>query len=668
MIRKENSISHQFQTLMKKSRSRSGSLLILVVVILAVAMILITSALTLTVAARSRYYNDAVSSQASLTAASVAKTIASAAEIGDLSEDDLKQLVTDTQGTNRVTVTKTTTGGALLVSPGLEGVEDASGNTKTSLTELKVEYGDKPTSFIITVTTYLDAGSATKESMKTVTVFLEKNIPAYPTGFGATLNIYGNSQIPNVYMGFNAPADAESNFVTFTGTLTQNNGTTQFGGDVIVTNKIAMNANRVYIGGNLVLLGSKASLRGDSGGYMVPQVSLASYFLDICDAAAPGSTFWNDGVTGIGKLIQSPPALPPDGYRFTPKGILLRNASMGFTANNSPINMFMPTNLLVNTIGSGNVLMDGASYSTAPYFTVTSASDAAMNSLVTKYTNASGVVQTSLSFIPPASRYDLMVLLGLSPTYAPSGGTPLTALTGLIDELKALQNASLITVKANGDATVNGITVTPTAPLTAAAYYIATDNSIGNPIVFDLTNNNIDLFIVGNLKLDFTNQKAALRFIRPAGSTHIGRIIFMEDYAKMILKASAGTNKWYAGITGTGDATRYVPDDGGGTPISDGVYAGNEPYVYVYGFNNRIEASSSTYLEGYYGLFGPSGSFYVEGSNNKLPLTYARFDVNEMNLFGGNPTEIAYCPGPGEGTNTAGAKINPFVISGYITN
>lgn len=626
-------------------------------------MVLIASALTITVASRDRYYNNALTGQASLTAASVAKTIASAAEIGDLKTADLDQLVALTQ-TNPLIVTKTSTlDGPASVSPGLEGVNGASDDDKTSLTNLKVEYSNPPTNtnFKITVNTFLDAGNKTGKSQQTVTIYLTANNPVYPTGFGATLNIFGATQIPNVYMCVDAPDDAKSNFVTFTGALTQNNGTTRFGGDVIVNNKISINANRMSIDGNLVLLGSTASLNGDWG-YMVPELSATSYFLDLCNSASPGSTFRNNA--GTNALIQSPPDLNQGGYRFTPAGILLQNASMNFVDNNHPVSMIMPSNNKVNTIGSsGKVLMDGNPITDAksqPYFSVTTASNATLNSLSAYYTSDSSVVQNSLKFVPPASRYDLLKLLDLEKIYAPDGVNPLTG-QDLLDKLKA-QQAVLIDIDNNGKIT----SADDPMPYKGPAYYInvsSQSDKLGDPIAFDLTNNNIDVFLIGSGTFNLNNQKAGIRFIRPNGSTHIGRIIFMVNNLDMFLKSSSGTYDKFAGITGAGmDENRY-------TKPAAAVADGAEPYVYIYGYDNDITADSSSFVEGYYGLYG-SGTFYLPAQNqNRVPIIYARFDVNQFASFSGSiGMPIPYCPAPGEGTNSTGANMNPFVISGYITS
>lgn len=648
-------INNTNNTVMKKYKGRSGGLLILVVLILAVAMVLITSALMMTVASRDRYYNNALTSQASLTAASVAKTIASAAEIGDLSKADLDQLVILTQN-NPVIVTKTTVAGTLSISPGLEGVKDNSGNTKTSYTDLLVEYSNiAKTNFKITVNTYLDAGSATNKSQQTVTIYLAVNNPVYPEGFGATLNVFGDTPIPNVNIGTNAPPNPKSNFVTFTGNVTENVGQTIFAGDVIITEQVKINANPMLVKGNLVLYGPNAGIFSSGSSQGLPTVSLTSYFLDLCESGTR-NTFWNEP-TDNGNYITTGPI-------FKPAGIIIDNTSMKLTTGNDSAKNFLPGNKIIYTLGSGSVTLNANPVDPSGYngqFTVQAlpAGNVALNSLVTKYTSDSGAVQKSLAFEPPADRAALMDLLGL-PEFKGVTGT-----AAIVNKLKLEKDAKWIVIQNPGTIKTynNDGTTSTSQTLTAPAYYLNTSISpdvIKGPITFDLTNNDIDLFLVGNGTTNMTNQQASIRFVRPLGSTHIGRIIFMEDDAMIDLNNSAGNVKDYPGITGAGDPSRYTKN---GELITDG----SEPYLYIYGYDNGIKANTSSFVEGYYGLFG-KGYFEVPGGNNKLTNTYARFTVYEMRMTSGNLVEIVYCPGPGEGSTSVAPNINPYVISGYITS
>lgn len=56
------------------SKSKRGSMLVLVLIIMVVGLVFIASALMITNVARTRYYEDAESSQARLTVASVAES------------------------------------------------------------------------------------------------------------------------------------------------------------------------------------------------------------------------------------------------------------------------------------------------------------------------------------------------------------------------------------------------------------------------------------------------------------------------------------------------------------------------------------------------------------------------------------------------------------------
>jgi len=619
---------HRKENISNKLRDRSGGLLIIVVIMLAVAMILITSALTITVAARNRYYDSALTSQANLTAASVAKTIAEAAKLGDFTTDELKALVTATETTPAVVTRKTISGGITLI-PGLEGTSDASGNSLTSYTDVTVEYTNiEETNFKITVNTYLDAGSSTDTAAETVSVYLEKNDPVYPAGFGAAVAINGSGQLPSITL-LPAPATAKSNFVIITGDdMIPNFGLASYSGDVIITGNVQL-ANVVSIAGDLVLYGPNAALSGEQTGGIMPAVSSTSNFLDLRNSANGGTTFISPRVNWCA---------------FTPARILVKNSDMNF-ANNS-IEGFKPGNGLVYTVGTGKVTLGGVEQSSSTNFTVT-ASDGSMDSLITKYSDATGLVQASLNYTPPSSRAALMTQLGLSVDYAGLSGA------ALIDKLKADQGAISVGLGSNG-------TTNMTMPFTEPAYYIdiSSSNQVKGPITFDCTNNSIDVFITGTGMMDFNSNDAGIRFIRPAGSGNIGRIIFMEDNAYFSIASSNGTLTGFPGISGAGmDADRYSKTAG---LITDG----SEPYVYVYGFNNDIEIKSNLYVEGYYGLFG-DGKFTINGGHS--PTFYSRFNVYQFDSTSGAGAPMPYVPAPGEGTNSSLTIINPYIISGYVT-
>lgn len=616
MLRKETFFSRRIKTILRKTRGRSGSLLLLVVIILAVSVILITSALTITVAARNRYYGSALSSQAGLTATSVAKTIAEAAESGDLTTADLDGLVALTT-INPVVVT-----GPKTVAPGLEGIKDATGNTKTSYTDAKFEYSDTyKKNFKITITTYLDAGSKTGQSQKMVTVYLKKNVPAITDGFVSIVAINGSGQLPSITVG--NPAGA-SNFITITGDATSpNNGNGTYNCDIVVTGKIYF-GNVTTVTGDFVLLGNKANIY-NTGGNRLPKVSGGSFLSLVKNSDTIGSVF--TGQT----------------YATGFNGTDLKGAAQ-IILNNSVMKLTDSTILGTNNYiaNNGKIVLQNGTATTKAFTTST-------NTIVDKYMNVNGKVQKSLNFTRPATRDAMMTMLGINKAY----GTSITG-ASLISALKTNESAVQITLDANG-------VTTQTMPLKGSAYIIDTSVStkIAQAITFDCTDNNVTLYITGNNTLNFSNNDGSIRFIRPTGSGNIGKIVFMENNASFDMGYSDYTLNKFPGITGAGqDPNRYSK-----TPAT--ITDGSEPYLYIYGYNNNITLNSPKFLEGYIGLYG-TGTFIIPGGLTAPPI-YARFNAYKLDINGGSAVPIPYCPAPGEGTNSVGS-LTPYIISGYITN
>lgn len=620
----------------KKLNGRSGSLLILVLVIMAVALILITSAMTITVAARRHYNEIAETDQSHLTAMSGAKLIGDAVEKGKITKAQLV-LLADSAAEYYLT-------GSNSIAPGMAGTSTSS----ASYTKASFGYSNAAHDYITaTVVTHIDnaavAGSGTDEK---ITLFMKLIQPVIPGGFDAALAINGSGILPSLVIGTNVASNYGSNFVTInapTGTYLSNNGSAIYGGDCIITSKVQF-GNEMTINGNMMLYGGAASIDGD-GTKKLPTLSATSHFLHLCEASFPGLTFWS--------------TFAQTSQTFTPVDIILKNASMNFLTSDNDVRYIRPQNNIVYTIG-GQVQINGTPVSAAvnawnpseTYFTVTpkpnDGTTAVLDALITKYTDPAGAVQKSLTFDVPQTRADLMDMLGMDKAYATT-----TPTSSIIAKLQSEYGAVAIPLS--------------TATYTGQAYIINISGSpnLGYPITFDLSNNDITLYVVGVGRMDFISKDPGLRFIRPAGSGNIGRIIFMEDSASFHLGNAAGTLINFPGITGAGkDYDRYSKGDDNGIQMTDL----SEPYVYIYGFNNKVDDQGNMYVEGYYGLFGHTGTFEIGNQNiNKVPTIYARFNVTNFVVTSGSLLPIPYCPAPGEDANNP--KNQPrYIASGFITN
>ena len=641
MNNKATGLFRSIKTAHNKSRGRRGSLLILVLVMLVVAMILITSALTITAAARNRYYTTSLSSQAGLTATSVAKTIGAAAKNGQLTSADLDALVG--LSTNPIVVTGVSNG-TLTMVPGLAGVMDSTGNTKTSYTDAMFEHSNAAhTNYKITVTTHLDAGSATEQSDSTVYVYLTPNVVTVPDGFGAAVAISGSGQLPSFNV-LSTPT-AKSNFVILTGdTLSRPNGQSVYSGDLIITGHVSI-GNSFTVNGNLVLYGANAGLNGtdNSLGTAMPTISTTSNFLDLRMSANGGTTYYADRDAAFSGAFQ-------------PAAILIKDSNMNFARD--VLDKLQPSNKKIFTVGTGKVTLNGTevgssgtSFTVNKLNTASTAEQTTMNSLITRYTDPNGLVQKALYYMEhsiPKSRTAMNTMLGINVNYGVSITGPALA--------TALQTAGAVPID------VNALTTGQT--YTGSSYYIDTSLSptLMKVLTFNCTANDIDLFIIGTSTLSFGyNNDGAIRFTRSAGSKGIGRIIFLENNAKIDYGYGSGgsiAESGFAGITGAGTPDRYTR-----TPalITDG----SEPYLYIYGYDNNIIVSSIKFLEGYIGLFG-TGTVEIKTGKKEMPF-YARFNVFRIDDQAGSGTELSYCPAPGEGTTITGSAGDLYTV-GYITN
>ena len=626
-------------TKINKTRGRKGSLLILVMVIMAVALILITSAMTITVAARSHYNKAAVMDQSHLTAMSGAKLIGDAVQKGTITTAQLELMASS------VPPTKYYLTGSSSVAPGLAGTSSSS----ASYTMAEFGYSNATKDYItVKVTTHIDntavTGSATDES---ATLFLKYTPVVIPDGFGAAVAISGSGQLPSIHA--KTTSTAKSSFVIVSGpTLTANNGSAEYEGDLIITGNTAL-GNIVKVDGNVVLYGPNAGLNGSgtnsSGtwvGSNMPTVKSTSYFLDLRMTANGGQTYYTGNRTQ--SLSET----------FSPAAILIKDSNMNFGDGNI-FNSIKPASSKIFTVGTGKVTLSGSTVTSSSGNFVVQALTAAstadqtkMNSLITYYTDPSGLVQTALNYVKPATRAAMNTKLGIDPSYGVSK-------TG-----SALKTA----LDAAGVVPINVNSLTSSQTYTGSAYYIDTSSnpSLMQALTFNCSTNDINLYIIGTKPLSLGyNNSGSIRFTRSAGSTGIGKIIFLEDTASIDFGSSDGSGG-YPGITGAGTPDRYTK-----TPAAM-ITDGSEPYLYIYGFNNTININTPKYLEAYVGLFGQdpiSGGTVTIGSGCSV-YTYARFNVYKLVAGGGDGTGLVYCPAPGENDSTT--NKNKYQISGYITN
>lgn len=672
MAHKETFISRQFKTLSKKSRSRSGSLLLLVVIILAVSLILITSALSLTLSARSRYYGNALSSQAKLTATSVAKTIGSAVLAGDITDAELQGLA-DANGkvgsvvpiTVAASATKDADGStSTAIAPGLKGVAGTSYTTAT------ISYYPNSTAMTyirVKATTYLDTGTSTDQAVDSVSVFFKKVVTADADAFSTMCTVGGGaaSNVARIFVGdttgYPASLTPSSNYAVFQSPIVMTSSDSYMYSDVVFTDQATFDACPKFFG-NLIFSGDTASISTDSKNIYAENSKGAGNMLVLGDSmlhlfTAPGTKVAQPLNNGLGGS-------------YVKGSMYLLNADVSVTAGAGTVidtsnGVIADTNsnlLYTNDYALGGTAYradDSASVSIgtpSPAYLVNAAIvNATLQALADKYTSTSVKATINRKIRTSDQAY---TLVGLDKTKT---GAQIAAAAGALRLSTLIPNAL--------------ITDTTISAALSSAYYVDTtagDTNLGytdgyssyshnySSITVDLSSGPVTIFIIGT-NGTFTIDNGLIRFVN-GSNTNIGRIILLDGTDLMINSSDNGT-PFDSGIVGTNHV--------GAVTARTTYQYGSTPYVYIYGMgNNVISVGQKATLEGYIGLYGSGGTIKLVNS----PYFYGRLEVSEITAQQGD-NYLNYCPAPSEksltnptgGSGGGGSGTSSYVITGYIT-
>ncbi len=655
-------------------RSRSGSMLLLVLIIFAVGLILITSAMAITVSSRNRYYSASLDSQAGLTANSVAKTIANAIVAGDITDTQLEALTNsgktvDITAATAATAAAGSAAGSNAIAPGLAGTSGS--NTKATFSY----YPDAATKTYILITVKTQLATASDNQSQTVSVLLKKK-PVIPnTQFGSLITVGGGStnDLMQMYVGANALGTNTTNYVVAHGSVMAASGGGQyFYSDMLFTDQLAASAGTTFYG-NLIFYGNNASISTVTAGNGVHTVGGNILFLG--DNASAASVFTDSsnnptsvsGALGAGVYAEAKSGV--GGGIYFKNNTLLSSAntdsaikaSVAMVVDNSSVvnfthNYYTPSTAILRASASSTATYVPATTTTSYPYTAANESAAivvTLRDLALKY--SSSKVAAAVNRTIPSTTAAAFTEIGI----AQQTGAQIVA------------NASAVQISGSDLTTIG------TKTFTGSAYYI--DTSLPSTVSptsgsewmgsvtlnFDCTSTDITLYVIGGGTLQ-TGQ-GLIEFTRSSG-THIGRIILLDGSDILLNQNNYNTRNdtgiigSYHTATGVGTCTTYVSFTTDGSGNVTNTYP---PFLYIYGTgNNTVNACQYSTLEGFIGLYGPSGT--VTLSNQ--PYFYGRLEATYVTYGGGTPAKVPYCPAPGDGSSGGTGSPSSYEIKGYINS
>ncbi len=667
-----------------KKKDRSGGMLLLVVIIMAIALILITSALTITAAARNRYYNSALTDQATITASSVAKTIGAAVANGDINVSEIEALANATNAdgsvgsTISVTSASDTTAAAgstydkaKAVAPGLYA------DTQKSYTTVVIKKSTSSTGkplIQIQVTTGLDVDKGATSKAQTESVYLEKITSGPPAGAFASLFMLGtplsNNNLCNVKIGaLPAGKTAESNYIVLNGNIGVSNsgsGGQEIQSDVIFTGQLTTGAGNTYTK-NVVFYGNKASIKAD---------------VDKGDAInTPGMILFLGGDTGKQNAFTADPATAairtsPSGSLVGQAGIYFYNTLVKYGCDSNWMNSangiygdvgtrFEYTSTKLADPNNNKVYLSAAADLNSYYMNDTTKlfkdmntpGNYTSNTYITAMKTEANRIKTNMAAVitrtfpnptDPASTFyeDYGIKYKTEAEIKAASATQLdTELTGASgvykDPVYYINVSSTNHVGDNYSATRDTSFPTNTESQTV--------------LKFDLTSNDITIYIFGNSGngCDFYFGSGVFYFVN--GGAHTGRIVLMPGVNLVLNKNDTARDNGIIGTVHT--ITKAVPQES---------YCNTDalpkPFLYIYGIdNNEIYANIASTIEGYIGLYGANGKFTFANG----PKFYGRLEVTNINPTNSSSMVIKYCPSPTESGSGGGSTTSTYVISGY---
>lgn len=628
-------ISRNIETMNKRRMGRrSGGMLVLVLIIMAVGVILITSAMSITVAARDRFYDDAMTGQGRLTATAAVKTIVNAVETQEILDSELEILAANNAVVNVTSASgsQKTAGAANdnSVSPGLATSTYATFSyypDAASKTYIKIEVATSINVF----------GEATPDT-EYVACYLEKkpDVPAVE-GFTGMLNLGGEgvaNTFNNFYVGDPTGYTADqvtSNYVVVNGTITAGTGSTKYYSDVVFTGLLKSGGGNEYLG-NIVFWGDDAGIASSGGcGAQTSEHILwigetpggASVFRDSSGNAATGSSFAGGIIGDKGQYFENTVA-KKDGW-----GQFVTGEDF--------------------FIGSNATFFDYTNWFSTPY-----TGGAVMNLDGTvKYSPESVDLDASIVASSPNASYDSSSIKAAVQKY-----TDPDIVAQIQHSLPSTAEAkTLVAYSSSADITTNTTqlsNLSTSATYTGTSYYInaSATNLVSGDLEFDLTNNDITVYVIGSGSTltvgQLSSGKGSITFTN--GGSHWGRIVLLENVNLILEKNNYST--WMGIISTTHSSGVKTTGD-----------AGTKPKLYIIGFGgNTITARQYAILDAYVGLYGTDGTFIADNG----PKFYGRIETTNISS-NSSFLYLDYCPAPFEDEGSAAQEplVSQYMVNSY---
>lgn len=644
-----------------KLHSRSGSLLILVLVIMGVAMILITSALSITMAARKHYYDNALTSQSNLTATSVAKTLGAAVASGDITTAELETLAAAGKSvkipvTSSAATINASSSGNNSVAPGLSGQTTGTSTSKTTAAFSYYPDSTSKTYIKLTVTTELRAAASTNVERNAVSVLFKKDVSSGNAGAFAneiTLGVSGSgvvNNLPQILIGSGPPASGASNYVVAHGDLAlAGSGGNIYTADMIVTDHVTFGASTT-LKGNLILAGDGAAINNDGSG----SFTVNNYML-VLGTTSTSSMFFPGNLTGGGSWSVL-------------KAIYVTNKTMINEANWGNLE---PTQ---GIIGGANSTVN-YSWASSKSYKVAPTSSVTINSVAQSTTTDAAVLAVAAAAKAEADKYTAVLTNNVTRTVLTSAEAFAEGYSGYATPL-AVRNA----VTAGTVTRLTAEMLAGTTPIPEAATYcidLATGTTSINGtapsgvrtptiLTFDISSFEKTIYVIGSDSQVLTiGELGLINFVRTSGS-NFGKIVLLGGCDLELASNNSGDSKNDSGIIGS--THNAAPSAAARTTY----VAGNPIFLYIYGMGespNKISMYTGCTLEGYIGLYGPSGEIYGSGGG-MVPAVYARYEGAKFTNGGGDPLTFPYAPLPGNSFTPGGSETSippKYAVTGFLT-
>lgn len=630
--------------------SRSGGMLILVLVLMAVGVILITSALAVTAATRNHFFVDAQQSQAHLTVTSAAKTLVNAI----LQSQEIPDARVEELAAGNMTVELLSANGEAYGSGLASGFPVAPAIGKTAGAHTTATFSESGEKIVIDIQSTIDAGFG-NPSTRDLRVVLKEKPPVTPINGFTSMIKAGTPSSTNDFPRFSVGYDlvneslgvsslfADSNKVRHTSIYNYivlhgdshlaSSGDSRYYSDVIFTDHVTTGSGSGYFG-DVVFWGDNAGI-AESGGNGIQ---------------TPGNIYFLGKTPGVASAYQVPGGTTTSWTKLTGKSLYVKNTSFKTAFGGAVGGIVFTSGMYVD---ANSVFRFAEVYSTpSNVYNVHSSNVSGGLSTVT-WDPGSG--NNYINYANRDSDATLMQLRSNANFYY--GEDMEAAITRTVPS--TAQAEAMVEYSTESDVRTNATLISnlsTNATFTGTTYYIdaSATPTLSAQLTFDLSANDITVYIIGSgSTLNFKDKGwGSLRFIN--GGPFWGHLVLLHNVKINIPPYNNGSpiNNGDIGILATTHSYGpWHPGDQGTTP-----------YLFVIGLGgNYLKAGQLSVLDGYYGMYGTSGT--IEITNR--PFIYGRFEAAYVKYTSGDYVEMPYCPTPWESSDSEDKPIETKYMVDY---